>query len=341
MTSEMRPAAGRATTPPTGRGPALRDDAAAESDNEPLEDIPKEGVRLRAPRISREEVFSTADALLLEGIRPTIDRVRVRLGRGSPNTINEFMDAWWAKLGSRLRDLPGREFPQVPERVAANLHKLWNDALEAAHDVLAESHGRRDADLTERERSLAAESEQLQRDRQSHGARDAAREEALQLARSQLEESNQRARVVEQALVQRGAELQEMRAERDRQASDLTALHSRLESEQKQAVAERARLQERFESSEGRWLTELDRTRQALKAAEAASRDLRGKLSKLTEERDSAKTHLTQLRGELATAAAVREQLEVRLNTQLPRGSKALGRLRSKPKAKMPAARVR
>src|SRR5882672_7693786 len=72
----------------------------------------------RAPRISQVDVFRAADELLVQGDRPTIDRVRMRLGRGSPNTINDHLNAWWAKLGARLRDLPGQEFPQLPERVA-------------------------------------------------------------------------------------------------------------------------------------------------------------------------------------------------------------------------------
>src|ERR1700722_15884075 len=90
----------------------------------------------RAPRISQADVFQAADELLVQGDRPTIDRVRMRLGRGSPNTINDHLDVWWTKLGARLRDLPGQEFPQLPERVAQNLQRLWNEALESAHEVL-------------------------------------------------------------------------------------------------------------------------------------------------------------------------------------------------------------
>jgi len=59
----------------------------------------------------------------------------MRLGRGSPNTINDHLDAWWLKLGARLRDLPGRESPELPERVAEALQRLWNEALESAHDA--------------------------------------------------------------------------------------------------------------------------------------------------------------------------------------------------------------
>jgi hypothetical protein len=66
----------------------------------------------RAPRISQTDVFRAADELLVEGHRPTIDRVRMRLGRGSPNTINDHLDAWWTKLGARLRDLSLRRKPR-------------------------------------------------------------------------------------------------------------------------------------------------------------------------------------------------------------------------------------
>ena len=60
----------------------------------------------------------------------------MRLERGSPNTINEHPDAWWLKLGARLRDIPGREFPQLPERTAQALLTLWNEALEGAQETL-------------------------------------------------------------------------------------------------------------------------------------------------------------------------------------------------------------
>jgi hypothetical protein len=75
----------------------------------------------RSPRISPADVFQAADALLIEGYKPTIDRVRMRIGRGSPNTIQDHLEVWWAHLGSRLRDVPGREFPELPERVALAL----------------------------------------------------------------------------------------------------------------------------------------------------------------------------------------------------------------------------
>ena len=37
-----------------------------------------------------------------QGERPTIDKIREKIGRGSPNTVNPLLDAWWKRLASRL-----------------------------------------------------------------------------------------------------------------------------------------------------------------------------------------------------------------------------------------------
>jgi hypothetical protein len=161
---------------------------------------PPEPPPARAPRITQEDVFRTADELLVDGHRPTIDRVRMKLGRGSPNTINDHLDAWWAKLGSRLRDLPDRQFPQLPERVANTLQGLWNEALECAHEALAAATVTQEARWAALEKDLLARAAQLTDEERFVQARTAALEENLTLARSQLTESNRRASALEQAL---------------------------------------------------------------------------------------------------------------------------------------------
>src|SRR2546427_9862217 len=97
----------------------------------------------RAPRIREEDVRQAADALLLDGGRPTVERVRSRLGRGSPNTIALFLDRWWAQLGARLRDLPGQELPSVPEPISKALLSLWNQAIDQARALLQDSLAQR------------------------------------------------------------------------------------------------------------------------------------------------------------------------------------------------------
>ena len=43
--------------------------------------------------ITEEDVRGAADAIVGRGERPTIDRIRAELGRGSPNTVNRHLDA--------------------------------------------------------------------------------------------------------------------------------------------------------------------------------------------------------------------------------------------------------
>jgi hypothetical protein len=43
--------------------------------------------------ITAGDVERAADALLREGDRPTIEKIRAKIGRGSPNTINPLLDA--------------------------------------------------------------------------------------------------------------------------------------------------------------------------------------------------------------------------------------------------------
>jgi Plasmid replication region DNA-binding N-term len=150
-------------------------------------------VNPRARRISPSYVFQAADELLLEGNRPTIDRVRMRLGRGSPNTIQKHLDVWWTHLGSRLRDIPGREFPNLPERVGHALHALWNTALESAHEVLGETVSMRERSIVEREGAFNAREKKFLEQERAATARAAALEESLGLARGQLLAANQRA----------------------------------------------------------------------------------------------------------------------------------------------------
>ena len=52
--------------------------------------------------IQYEDVAQAADALLQEGMRPTIERIRMHIGRGSPNTVSPMLEQWFSGLGKRL-----------------------------------------------------------------------------------------------------------------------------------------------------------------------------------------------------------------------------------------------
>lgn len=83
-----------------------------------------------SPRgITQSDVSHAADSLLRAGERPTIDKVRARIGKGSPNTINPMLDAWWKILSSRLDSGPAA-LHRLPESVAHIAEALWMQALE-------------------------------------------------------------------------------------------------------------------------------------------------------------------------------------------------------------------
>jgi chromosome segregation ATPase len=79
--------------------------------------------------ITEKDVFIACDALLLAGERPTIERVRQKIGRGSPNTVSPMLDAWFKGLGRRLQD-PGAfaPAPDVPDPVIQAAQHFWEVA---------------------------------------------------------------------------------------------------------------------------------------------------------------------------------------------------------------------
>jgi len=79
--------------------------------------------------VTAADVERAADALLREGRRPTIEKVREKIGSGSPNTINPLLDAWWKRLSARLDSGPAA-LHRLPESVAHVAEALWMQALD-------------------------------------------------------------------------------------------------------------------------------------------------------------------------------------------------------------------
>src|SRR5271168_2759251 len=79
--------------------------------------------------VSASDVSHAADTLLRAGDRPTIEKIRSKLGKGSPNTINPLLDSWWKTLSARLDSGPAA-LHRLPEAVAHVAEALWMQALE-------------------------------------------------------------------------------------------------------------------------------------------------------------------------------------------------------------------
>jgi hypothetical protein len=108
--------------------------------------------------VTSADVERAADALLRAGERPTIDKVRDKIGSGSPNTINPLLDAWWKRLSARLDSGPAA-LHRLPESVAHVAEALWMQALD---------EGRRRAQLELKSVTRSAADQQQSLEVRSH-----------------------------------------------------------------------------------------------------------------------------------------------------------------------------
>ncbi|SEB22617.1 DNA-binding protein [Variovorax sp. YR216] len=234
----------------------------------------------RGRGIQEADVFAAADALLAEGKRPTIERVRQQIGRGSPNTVSPMLEKWFASLGERLVGAPGvaggkaagNDPDGMPLGVRNVARLLWETARREAEEVQrGELQSVRD-ELLVREAAFA----------EAQGAL-AQREEAFRQARVSLDAalaSSQQAReMLERQLKDHAIEAHRVRTGLEDEIRRLTALLSqstetqeRMRREHAEAIAGKdqdlRRAEERHTAQERRMLEDVDRARQSAKQAE-------------------------------------------------------------------------
>jgi hypothetical protein len=168
----------------------------------------------QAPRgVSASDVERAADALLRSGERPTIEKVREKLGTGSPNTINPLLDAWWKRLAARL-DAGPAALHRLPESVAHAAEALWMQAVDEGRRRAAQEHH-----VTTR--ALATDKQTLE-----------VRSHVLSLRESELEsrlrDREQRQAALETQLRDLTTLLRKEQATREAQARRISALESEL-----------------------------------------------------------------------------------------------------------------
>jgi hypothetical protein len=261
--------------------------------------------------ITEEDVWKACDALLLAGERPTIERVRQKIGRGSPNTVSPMLDAWFKGLGARITD-PGAfaTAPGVPDPVAQAAKHFWEVAL---------AETRRDLDDRLREGMAAAVANVEAEKERATTAEAAAYAAVARLTRAEAD------------LAERGSLLEQERALR---AADLARLEEaktqieRLVGEARQSAAEAAQAraearkdidiaQQRASAAERRAALEIDSERvartKADKRAEAAEARAEASLGKARETELARLEAAAQLRSLSARNEEQVDQLEVAL----------------------------
>ena len=262
--------------------------------------------------IQYEDVAQAADALLQEGSRPTIERIRLRLGRGSPNTVSPMLEQWFAGLGQRLGGAgtapPGSS--AVPDPVLQAAQALWAAASSAADAATAQTWSTRQAAQDATAQTLENARAQLQARELALDERLQAMETALTLSTQQLRESNERAKVQQAAIAQREQELRDLRTAAQRSSERLTALQQQLEQSQEQARDERNAIEARHVANERRWLEEVDRARQETRKSAILAQEEARKNALLQTQADAAATALqTAQSAHTDQLQAVRQEL--------------------------------
>ena len=225
----------------------------------------------RSSGVNQADVSSAADAILMAGIRPTVERVRQQIGRGSPNTVGPLLDLWFKRLPSRISNPQGVPAPSaVPEPIQQVASQLWDAALATAQLQCSEAfRSEREAMTTERqaldETRRGLQSQKLRLDDQardqaafietlqtqvleSKAALDHAQQEGARLATQNAEVTGDlEARLVTATLSARGLE-QDIQAVKDAHDRDLAAALVRIDranSDTREAVAALAAIRER------------------------------------------------------------------------------------------------
>lgn len=237
--------------------------------------------------ITETDVWRACDALLIAGARPTIERVRQHLGRGSPNTVSPHLDTWFKGLGARISD---------PEAFAV-ASELPDPVFEAAKYLWEAASAEARRDLDQRlQHGLAEAVDNIEAEKQKTAQANASAFEAAALSarlRQELADASQALEQSNQNLAAERARLVEVRAA-------ATEAHDRLRRQEQVAVAEKADLLrqltaavERADAADRRVALELDRERtlraKADRQAEALLKGMESLRSQMTAAEDASR----------------------------------------------------
>ena len=286
--------------------------------------------------VQREDVWAAADALLLDGKRPTIERVRQTIGRGSPNTVSPMLEEWFATLGPRMAQLKasggvviagaedavseaGQGAAAIPQALAQAMQGVWDGALTQAREAADAELANERARLQAQQAELDDAQQALQQAEALWTQQRASLEQALAVAHSQIKLQGARLGDLELAAKQKDefAAQQQQRL----QALELELFASRkARDDADKAHAEQLReLQSAAQAQQHRALQEVDRARQEIKQWMAAQRAEQEKLAKLEgdwlAERKGLQQQLDEGAQQLAAAQAQSAQVQQSLQS--------------------------
>ncbi|MFJ5254075.1 DNA-binding protein [Pseudomonas sp. NPDC088414] len=268
--------------------------------------------------VPENEVFTAADAVLARGERPTVERVRLQLGRGSPARVGGLLDTWWARLAERLNG--ETRLPALPGEVSHAFVAVWQQAIRLAQGVAEQA-------LAEQRQVLEAERERLAL------VEDQARQDLAKGRQQVIEAMNGRQAAesrladMEMLLLQRQAQSEELQQQRDvllRERNDTQqqnqTLQQELQAMRQKHEQDRADRDNYLRGVEDRAHREVDRAREEGKAMAVQLKDAGRQVAQSVRRLESLQTQLSQAQQLAAAQLARAETLEQQLSLmrQLP-----------------------
>lgn len=301
--------------------------------------------------VQQHEVDAAADALLAERLRPTVERVRVKMGRGSPNTVAPMLEQWFAGLAPRLgvaADGAAGDVTGVPATVRQALDSVWAHALETARrQAEAELALERGVLVSQRD-ELQQNREDLERQRAARERHEAALNEALVLVKGQVVDQAARIQRLEAELLRSGEELVRWRESLASLVEERDADRRRFDRELAEHAAARRQTEDRSAAAEKRNLEEIDRARQEAKAARNSLQEAQRQQHEIQQRADALSCRHGEVTIELATAlerisAAAHREVDLRrqLEQQEALVAASLAQTATRPSSRPPAARKR
>lgn len=261
--------------------------------------------------VPENDVFAAADAVLARGERPTVERVRLELGRGSPARLGGLLDQWWARLAERLNG--ETRLPALPGEVSQPFVAVWQQAIYLAQGVAEQALAEQRLVLIAEREGVAAIEDQARQDaalfRQQAVEALAGRQAAeLRLADLELLLSHRQTQI-EDLQQQRDGLLHERREAHVRNQ----ALQQDLESLRLKAEQERVAQEFYIRGVEDQAHREVDRAREEGRAMTAELRAVERQVEQLQRRVESTQHELSQSRQSAAAQHARAETLEQQL----------------------------
>lgn len=248
--------------------------------------------------ITEEDVHRAADAIVSRGERPTIERIRAELGRGSPNTVNRHLDTWWSFLSKRLAP----QIDDLPPEIAELARRIWQQVLPKATELAESRLGEAASEISARTDRLIQEEAILREQRRQFA------ETRVQLER-RIGELEAVLAARDETIKNEKRSNERIRGELKAAQTDAAAARTSLARAQSAHAAEASKLSERLSGTEKRLMERLaqEKTVRDVEGATARKRiksledDLRSTRKLLDDRSAAALQFQAGLRSELDT----------------------------------------